>query len=137
MTGLLAHPKLYADNVHKMDAIFVELPPFERHRTDYLSDKDFHALQQFLLRHPLAGDVIKGTGGLRKLRFSDTQRHKGKRSGTRIIYYYWLSGAQFWLFTIYGKDIQDDLTDLQRKALKTLLERECLSRTNHAPQPLH
>lgn len=120
-----------------MDAIFVELPPFERHRANYLNDKDFHALQRFLMRYPLAGDVIQGTGGLRKLRFSDTQRHKGKRSGTRIIYYYWLPGAQFWLFTIYGKDMQDDLTEIQRKSLKTLLEREYLSRTDHAPQPLH
>ncbi|MDZ3995015.1 hypothetical protein [Pseudomonas sp. Teo4] len=74
--------------------------------------------------------------GLRKLRFSDVLRHKGKRGGIRVIYY-WLTGAQFWLFTLYGKDMQDELTDLQRQALKNLLEREQLMRTPHAPQPLH
>ena len=120
-----------------MEAVFVELPPFERHRASYLGDEDFRSLQHFLLKHPLAGDVIKGTGGLRKLRFSDTQRHKGKRSGIRVIYYFWLPGMQFWLFTVYGKDMQDDLTDSQRKALRTMLEREYLSRTNHATQPVH
>ncbi len=120
-----------------MEATFVELPPFQRHRAEFLSDEAFRALQQILLKCPHLGDVIKGTGGLRKLRFSDPHRQKGKRGGIRVIYYYWLPGAQFWLFTLYGKDVQDDLTEAQRKALKNLLEREYLTRTPHAPQPLH
>jgi len=137
LTGLTTSPKLYADNVHSMDAVFVELPPFERHRPSYLSDEDFRSMQQFLLKNPLAGDLIQGTGGLRKLRFSDSQRQKGKRGGIRVIYYFWLPGTQFWLFTLYGKDMQDDLTDSQRKALRTMLEREYLSRTHHATQLVH
>lgn len=137
MTGLSPTLKLYADNVQNMEAIFVELPAFERYRSDYLDEESFCSLQETLLKQPHAGDVIKGTGGLRKLRFSDVLRHKGKRGGIRVIYYYWLTGAQFWLFTLYGKDMQDDLTDLQRQALKNLLEREQLMRTLHAPQPLH
>ncbi|MGC2858250.1 hypothetical protein ACO2TB_02145 [Pseudomonas putida] len=62
------------------------------------------------MKDPFAGDAIKGTGGL---------------------------SCQFWLFTVYGKDMQDDLTDSQRKALRTMLEREYLLRKNHAPQPVH
>ncbi|MFJ4064186.1 toxin [Pseudomonas sp. NPDC089996] len=120
-----------------MDAIFVELPPFERYRADLLSEEQFRCLQQILLSCPDAGDVIKGTGGLRKIRFSDPLRNKGKRGGIRVIYYYWHSGLEFWLFTLYGKDIQDDLTDQQRKALKRMLEREHLMRTRHAAQSLH
>lgn len=120
-----------------MDAIFIELPPFARHRPQYLSDEEFSSLQQILLRSPCSGDVIKGTGGLRKIRFSDPERHKGKRGGIRVIYYYWSPGTQFWLFTVYGKDMQDDLSEPQRKVLKNLLEREYLMRTIHAPQPLH
>ena len=120
-----------------MEAVFVELPPFERHRASYLNDQDFRLLQLLLMKDPFSGDAIKGTGGLRKLRFADTQRHKGKRSGMRVIYYFWLPGCQFWLFTVYGKDMQDDLTDSQRKALRTMLEREYLLRKNHAPQPVH
>lgn len=120
-----------------MDAIFVELPAFERYRSELLSDEEYRSLQQILLRCPQAGDVIRDTGGLRKIRFCDPRRHKGKRGGIRVIYYYWLAGTQFWLFTLYGKDMQDDLTDQQRKVLKVLLEREQLMRTLHAPQPLH
>ncbi len=70
-----------------MRATFVELPPFERYRREYLDDGAFSALQQELMATPLAGDLIMGTGGLRKIRFSDPRRNKGKRSGTRIIYY--------------------------------------------------
>ncbi|WP_194788376.1 toxin [Pseudomonas sp. UFMG81] len=120
-----------------MDALFVELPAFERYRPQYLDDEDFRLLQRLLLMCPHIGDVIKGAGGLRKMRFADAQRHKGKRGGTRIIYYWWPAGRQFWLFTLYGKEVQDNLTPQQRQALKQLLEREYLKRTTNATQHLH
>jgi len=69
-----------------MKAVFVELPPFARHRGDYLDDESFTLLQDYLMQRPDAGDVIKGTGGLRKLRFADRRRGKGKRGGLRVIY---------------------------------------------------
>jgi len=47
-------------------ALFVELPPFERHRADYLDDEGFSGLQGELMTNPDAGDLMKGTGGLRK-----------------------------------------------------------------------
>ena len=58
---------------------FVELPPFERFREDYLNDDDYRLFQTMLLSDPEAGDVIRGTGGLRKVRFEDKLRGKGKR----------------------------------------------------------
>lgn len=70
-----------------MQAIFVELPPFERVRQDYMGDDAYHQLQLELLANPDAGDVIEGTGGLRKLRRPDPRRGKGKRGGLRVIYY--------------------------------------------------
>ncbi|MDW7748083.1 toxin [Halomonas sp.] len=112
-----------------MKATFVELPAFERHRSSHFDDAAFRAFQNFLLRNPAAGDVIQGTGGLRKVRFSDPKRQKGKRGGVRIIYYWWLGGSQFWLFTLYDKDSQDDLTPSQRKTLKQLLDAELNART--------
>lgn len=107
-----------------MKATFIELPPFERHRKDYLTDESFRSFQQMLMENPEAGDVIEGTGGLRKIRFADEKRGKGKRGGLRVIYYWWLDGKQFWLFTIYNKDEMDDLTAAQRKILKELLKQE-------------
>jgi len=112
-----------------MDATFIELPPFERLREHYLSDDEYRALQYTLLAQPDAGDVIKGTGGLRKIRFSDKRRGKGKRSGLRIIYYYWDAGGQFWMFAVYDKDEASDLSSDERKVLAQLLEREIKARS--------
>lgn len=111
-----------------MDAVFLELPAFEKYREDYLDDVTFKEFQQFLLLNPKSGDVIEGTGGLRKVRFSDARRNKGKRGGLRVIYYWWLSGSQFWLFTIYDKDQLDDLSVAQKKILKDLLDIEMKAR---------
>ena len=107
-----------------MKAIFKELPPFERFRKDYLSDEQFLALQQLMLLDPEIGDVIKGSGGLRKMRLGDPRRSKGKRGGLRIIYYWWLSAELFLLFSIYGKDEMEDLSPKELALLATMLTRE-------------
>lgn len=60
-----------------MKAVFVELPPFERYRADYLDDDAFLRLQRLLMANPEAGAVISGAGGLRKLRFVDEGVGKG------------------------------------------------------------
>lgn len=111
-----------------MKAIFIELPPFARYRSDYLDDESFLALQTFLMANPEAGDVIEGTGGLRKLRQADIRRGKGKRGGLRVIYYWWNGQRQFWLFTLYDKDEMDDLSSKEKKALKEMLKHELESR---------
>ncbi|TDB54272.1 toxin [Photorhabdus khanii subsp. guanajuatensis] len=100
----------------------MELPPFERYRQNYLTDEEFRAFQNMLLKDPVAGDVIQHTGGLRKVRFIDSRRKKGKRSGIRVIYYWWVSELQFILFTIYNKDEMSDLTKEQRESLRQMLE---------------
>lgn len=107
-----------------MKATFIESPPFERHRQNYLSDASYREFQIVLMENPEAGDVIEGTGGLRKIRHADEKRGKGKRGGLRVIYYWWLSGKQFWLFTVYNKNEMDDLTPAQKKILKDLLKQE-------------
>ena len=91
-----------------MRAVLIELPAFERSRETYLDDDGFSRLQEALMANPEAGEVIQGTGGLRKLRFSDARRSKGKRGGLRVIYYYWTGGPEFWLFTLYDKDEMSD-----------------------------
>ena len=103
-----------------MKAVFVELPPFERYRSQYLDDDAFMRLQRLLMVNPDAGALIPGAGGLRKLRFADEGRGKGKRGGLRVIYYWWDAGLQFWLFTIYDKDELSDLTKAQRETLKQM-----------------
>ena len=111
-----------------MKAVFVELPAFARFRTEYLDDAAFARLQQALMKNPDSGDVIEGTGGLRKMRFADARRSKGKRGGLRVIYYWWSTGMQFWLYTLYDKDEMSDLTPKERKAFKEILKTELESR---------
>jgi len=97
-----------------MLALFVELPAFERLRNEYLDDESFRAMQNAMMDDPSVGDVIQGTGGLRKLRWMDKRRGKGKRGGLRVIYFYWIRGSEFGLsscktrkkFTICQKGIE-------------------------------
>ena len=111
-----------------MKAVFVELPPFERFRADYLDDESFLRLQRLLMLNPEAGGLIPGSGGLRKLRFGDELRGKGKRGGLRVIYYWWDAGGQFWLFTIYNKDEMSDLTKAQRETMREMIKKELRAR---------
>lgn len=107
-----------------MKAVFVELSPFARYRADYMDDEGFRGLQYAMMKNPEAGDVIEGTGGLRKLRHRDPRRGKGKRGGLRVIYYWWDGGSQFWLFTLYDKDEMNDLSMDEKRAFKTRLKAE-------------
>jgi len=107
-----------------MEALFVELPAFDRYRAHYLTDEAFATMQLEMMANPEMGDVIEDTGGLRKLRQPDPKRGKGKRGGLRVIYYWWKSGRQFWLFTLYNKDEVSDLTAQERKSFKGMLKRE-------------
>lgn len=113
-----------------MKALFIELPAFARYRQDFLDDEGFRALQNELMQNPEAGDVIEGTGGLRKMRFADAKRGKGKRGGLRVIYYWWAAGLQFWLFTLYSKDDRDDLSPDQKRVLKELIKHELQARSS-------
>jgi hypothetical protein len=92
-----------------------------------LDDDAYSGLQELLLSNPEAGDLIEKSGGLRKLRFRDARRGKGKRGGLRVIYYYWTGKAEFWLFTVYDKaemvDVSRNQLDAFREHLKSELRR--------------
>lgn len=114
-----------------MLATFIELPIFSKYREDYLEDHEYSKLQELLIHNPSSGDVIQGTGGLRKLRFADSNRRKGKRGGIRVIYYWWGNQYQIFLFTIYNKNELSDLSHDQKKLLKQLLESEIQARSQY------
>lgn len=92
-----------------------------------LDEKD--ELFEFLAKNPMAGDEIKGTGGIRKLRWSG--QGKGKRCGLRVIYYFYNESAPIFLLTVYGKGVQVNLTPKQKiqlTALSKQLKSECKKR---------
>jgi len=107
---------------------FVEAPTFTRYREDYLDDEGFGELQRNLAREPEAGDLIPGAGGIRKLRWKDSRRKKGKRGGLRIVYYCFLSEEEIWLLTLYDKDEASDLTKEEKDHLRRALETERAAR---------
>jgi len=100
--------------------VFIETALFNKYLQDYLNDDEYRELQNFLIKQPEAGELIQGTGGLRKLRWSID--NKGKRGGIRVIYYWQLSKDQIYLFTLYAKNEMSDLSSDEKKALKKMLE---------------
>ena len=98
---------------------FIESPVYSGQIDDLLSAEDHRQLQMHLLEQPDRGDVIKGSGGLRKLRWAGSGR--GKRGGIRVIYYLCRGDTAFLLFA-YPKNQQEDLTPAQVKLLNNLIE---------------
>ncbi len=87
--------------------VFIETSVFTRLINDYLIDDEYAGLQSFLLQRPDAGAIIRGTGGVRKLRWRVSG--KGKSGGIRIIYYWYVSEDEIWLLTIYVKSERDTI----------------------------
>jgi mRNA-degrading endonuclease RelE of RelBE toxin-antitoxin system len=102
--------------------IFLETPIFTRQIKALVDDDQYRQLQLRLLAHPDAGDLIPGSGGLRKVRMAVSGR--GKRGGARIIYYWITAKSQIYMLLAYAKSEQDDLSEEQLKALRTLVRQE-------------
>ncbi|NIE75028.1 type II toxin-antitoxin system RelE/ParE family toxin [Pantoea sp. Tr-811] len=100
--------------------LFIETPIFSRRVKELLEDDAYRLLQIKLMAAPESGDLIEGTGGLRKLRVAACGR--GKRGGARVIYYYFTSHSQLAMLYIYPKNEQSELSSEQRKALKHIIE---------------
>ena len=107
---------------------FIEAPAFTKLLRDYLDDDGYRDLQLHLAHDPEAGDVIPGTGGFRKVRWADRRRHKGKRGGLRVIYYFLMADTQIWLMTLYDKDTATELSPAEKRVLKSAIEKETQER---------
>jgi mRNA-degrading endonuclease RelE of RelBE toxin-antitoxin system len=102
--------------------LIIETSVFTRRVLKLLSDDDYGILQQHLVADPEAGDLVRGSGGLRKIRW--TLQGRGKRGGVRVIYY-WAARQQIILMLlIYSKNEQDDLAPGQLEMLKRTVEEE-------------
>jgi len=77
-----------------------------------------------LILIPTSGDVIPGSGGIRKIRWSGNNR--GKRGGTRILYYYQHTDGKYLMLYAYSKNTMEDLTKSQLKKLYALVKEEIL-----------
>ena len=82
--------------------IFIETSRFSTLIDEHLTEEEQIAFQWYLLGKPDAGAIVSGSGGVRKVRWS--QGSKGKRGGVRIIYYWRVSEDEIWLLTLYSKN---------------------------------
>ncbi len=87
--------------------VFIETSVFTKFITKYLSDDEYLGLQSFLLQYPNAGKLVRGTGGVRKLRWAASG--KGKRGGLRVIYYWKIAQDEIWMLTVYGKNERETI----------------------------
>ena len=101
---------------------FVETPIFTRVITGVIGDDEYRSLQIALMLRPEQGPVIRGTGGLRKVRWA--RPGAGKRGGLRVIYY-WAPGERaFYMLYAYLKNEQGDITPAQARQLGQLVREE-------------
>jgi mRNA-degrading endonuclease RelE of RelBE toxin-antitoxin system len=98
--------------------LFIETSAFSALLEDWLSDEEYRGLQSYLMEHPDAGDIIRGSGGIRKLRWA--AKGKGKSGGVRVIYYWAKAPEQIYLLTMYGKS---ERADINRATLKRIAAR--------------
>ena len=104
-----------------MTRLFVELPSFQTEwKSMGLTDGDLLRLQEELLVDPTVGRVMRGTGGVRKMRFSF--ENQGKSGSIRVIYVDFEIREKLYLLTAYPKNEKDNLSKAERNGLKKLVE---------------
>ena len=100
----------------------IETSVFTKSLKLLLPDENYRKFQNVLTLNPKSGKIIKGSGGLRKIRWSIPG--KGKSGGVRVIYYYVMKEEIILMLLIYPKSERDDLTKEQQKILKMLVKEE-------------
>jgi len=96
----------------------LQLPKFKTEAMELIGTDGIEELAVYLIDHPNAGDVIQGSGGVRKLRWA--AKGKGKRGGARIIYLYIVVAARIFLIRCYAKNVKTDLTADEKKHLRQI-----------------
>jgi hypothetical protein len=99
----------------------VETPEFIKQAKECMDNETRSEFINYIARNPLAGDLLPGTGGARKIRWQSNS-HAGKRGGARIIYYYHDQGIPIFLFTAYKKNQRENITASEKKILHKIIK---------------
>ena len=102
--------------------VIIETSLFTKKIATLLSDEEYRILQNDLLEMPGSGNIIQGSGGIRKIRCGISGR--GKRGGIRVIYYWATNHDQIFMLYAYAKNESDDLTKDQLSVLREIVALE-------------
>jgi hypothetical protein len=93
----------------------IEFAAYRRRADALLTVEEQDAVVDLIANDPTCGDLIPGTGGLRKVRIGQGER--GKRGGARVIYYFYSADFPLLLLGLYAKNEKSDLSTSERKRL--------------------
>lgn len=99
----------------------VETEEYQKRAKECMDKESQEAFIAYIAANPLKGDLIVGTGGARKIRWT-ADNNQGKRGGSRVIYYYHNQGMPIFLFTAYGKNQKTNLSMQEKNSLKRLIK---------------
>ena len=102
--------------------IFIEASSFTKLLSKYLTDDEYRALQTYLMQKPDAGNLVKGSGGVRKVRWAS--EGKGKSGGVRVIYYWNKADHEIWMLTIYSKSERSTIPGHILKQISEAIDNE-------------
>ena len=100
----------------------VETPVYSRKAEGLLSEDEREEFAAFISQNPTAGSVVRGSGGVRKVRW--VRAGSGKSGGIRVIYYNQLSHEEIWLLTLYAKNERATIPAHELRMIKEAIERE-------------
>jgi len=98
----------------------VELKNYIKRVVKFFNEDERNDIIAYLAYHPKAGDIMQGTGGVRKVRWAKDDR--GKSGGVRIVYYYYDDNVPLFLITVFGKNEQANLSRAERNELAKLVQ---------------
>jgi hypothetical protein len=99
----------------------VETESFERLWPHYWTEEEHDEFASFISENPTSGDVIRGSGGVRKVRWA--RSGSGKSSGVRVIYFNRLANGEIWLIFMYAKNKMDSIDGATLKEIKNEIEK--------------
>ena len=104
-----------------MRRIFFQTRLFSKKLDARGGDDLLQSIEAEILKNTEVGDIVAGTGGVRKLRVEDPARQKGKRGGFRVLYLDLPDHEETFLITFYGKDEADDLSSEGKKLVAQIV----------------
>jgi hypothetical protein len=102
---------------------YTELAPFSKRRDELIGENGLIVLQAILNKNPESGDVMRNTGGARKVRVPVPGRTSEKSGGARVVYYFMSESGKIYLMAIIiDKKEQENLTPTEKKVIKSIID---------------